>query len=108
MAVDLTIVTGMSGAGRSAAADGLEDLGFFVIDNLPPALISKVAELAGSGERSKNYAVVVDVRSGSFVDDLVAALAVVHEQGVVLRYFFLMHRTMFWSAGLRQVAARIR
>ncbi|MBJ7260787.1 MAG: RNase adapter RapZ [Acidimicrobiia bacterium] len=89
MAVDLTIVTGMSGAGRSAAADGLEDLGFFVIDNLPPALISKVAELAGSGERSKNYAVVVDVRSGSFVDDLVAALAVVHEQGVRTQILFL-------------------
>ena len=83
MAVDLTIVTGMSGAGRSAAADGLEDLGFFVIDNLPPALISKVAELAGSGERSKN------VRSGSFVDDLVAALAVVHEQGVRTQILFL-------------------
>ncbi len=89
MAVDLTIVTGMSGAGRSAAADGLEDLGFFVIDNLPPALISKVAELAGSGERSKNYAVVVDARSGSFVDDLVAALAVVHEQGVRTQILFL-------------------
>ena len=44
--LDVTIITGMSGAGRSAAADVLEDLGFFVIDNLPPALIPKVAELA--------------------------------------------------------------
>ncbi len=44
--LDVTIITGMSGAGRSAAADVLEDLGFFVIDNLPPALIANVAELA--------------------------------------------------------------
>ena len=42
MTLDVTIITGMSGAGRSAAADVLEDLGFFVIDNLPPALITKV------------------------------------------------------------------
>ena len=39
--LDVTIVTGMSGAGRSAAADVLEDLGFFVIDNLPPALVAE-------------------------------------------------------------------
>ena len=50
MTLDVTIITGMSGAGRSAAADVLEDLGFFVIDNLPPALIAKVAEL-GEGRR---------------------------------------------------------
>ena len=44
--LDVTIITGMSGAGRSEAAHVLEDLGFFVIDNLPPMLIGKVAELA--------------------------------------------------------------
>ena len=44
--LDITIVTGLSGAGRSEAANVLEDLGFFVIDNLPPLLIPKVAELA--------------------------------------------------------------
>ena len=45
-ALEVTILTGMSGAGRSTAADALEDVGFFVIDNLPPALIGKVADLA--------------------------------------------------------------
>ena len=44
--LEVTIITGMSGAGRSEAANVLEDLGFFVIDNLPPMLIGKVAELA--------------------------------------------------------------
>jgi UPF0042 nucleotide-binding protein len=52
--IDVTIITGMSGAGRSEAANVLEDLAFFVIDNLPPALISKVAELAKGSERPKN------------------------------------------------------
>ena len=68
--LDLTIVTGMSGAGRSSAADALEDLGFFVIDNLPPALIPKVAELAAGGGRPSRYALVVDVRSVREVADL--------------------------------------
>ena len=48
--LDVTIITGMSGAGRSEAAHVLEDLGFFVIDNLPPMLIGKVAELARGSE----------------------------------------------------------
>ena len=52
MTLDVTIITGMSGAGRSAAADVLEDLGFFVIDNLPPALVTKVAELGAGHRRS--------------------------------------------------------
>jgi UPF0042 nucleotide-binding protein len=87
--LDLTIVTGMSGAGRSSAADALEDLGFFVIDNLPPALIPKVAELAGGGGRPSSYALVVDVRSGEFMHDLEAALAELRATGVRTRILFL-------------------
>jgi UPF0042 nucleotide-binding protein len=87
--LDLTIVTGMSGAGRSSAADVLEDLGFFVIDNLPPALIPKVAELASGGGRPKSYALVVDVRSGEFMHDLEAALADLRATGGRTRILFL-------------------
>src|SRR5262245_31838760 len=68
--LDVTIITGMSGAGRSEAAHVLEDLGFFVIDNLPPMLIGKVAELARGHEKPSRYALVVDVRSGDFLHDL--------------------------------------
>src|ERR1700693_184172 len=71
----LTIVTGMSGAGRSEAAHVLEDLGFFVIDNMPPSLISKVAELALDRERPVRYGLVVDVRSGDFLAELRSARA---------------------------------
>jgi UPF0042 nucleotide-binding protein len=87
--LDLTIVTGMSGAGRSSAADVLEDLGFFVIDNLPPALIPKVAELASGGGRPSSYALVVDVRSGEFMYDLEAALADLRKTGARTRILFL-------------------
>jgi UPF0042 nucleotide-binding protein len=89
MTLDVTIITGMSGAGRSAAADVLEDLGFFVIDNLPPALIMKVAELGRGKEYPQEFGLVIDVRSGEFVDDLVAALGELHEMGTRTRVLFL-------------------
>jgi RNase adapter protein RapZ len=86
---DVTIITGLSGAGRSSAADVLEDLGCFVIDNLPPSLIPKVAELARDRERPTRYALVVDVRSGEFMDDLAAALAALRKTGARTRMLFL-------------------
>lgn len=89
MTLDVTIITGMSGAGRSASADVLEDLGFFVIDNLPPALVAKVAELGRGTEGPQKFALVIDVRSGEFVDDLVAALAELREMGASTRVLFL-------------------
>ena len=89
MTLDVTIVTGMSGAGRSAAADVLEDLGFFVIDNLPPALVMKVAELGQVAEGPQRFGLVIDVRSGEFVDALVAALAELREMGARTRVLFL-------------------
>ena len=87
--LDVTIVTGMSGAGRSEAAHVLEDLGYFVIDNLPPMLIGKVAELARGQETPSRYALVVDVRSGDFLADLTAALDELQRIGVTERILFL-------------------
>ncbi len=87
--LDVTIITGMSGAGRSEAANVFEDLGFFVIDNLPPMLIGKVAELARGHENPARYALVVDVRSGDFLDDLATAKDELHRQGARMRVLFL-------------------
>ena len=87
--LDVTIITGLSGAGRSAAADVLEDLGCFVIDNLPPALIPKVAELARDRDRPARFALVVDVRSGEFMDDLAAALRDLRATGAQTTVLFL-------------------
>jgi UPF0042 nucleotide-binding protein len=87
--LDVTVITGMSGAGRSAAGDVLEDLGFFVIDNLPPALITNVRELARGQEELLKLALVVDVRSGEFVADLETALAKLRKRGAKTRVLFL-------------------
>jgi UPF0042 nucleotide-binding protein len=87
--VDVTVITGMSGAGRSSAADVLEDLGYFVIDNLPPALIGNVRELAREKKEPQRFALVVDVRSGEFGHDLAAALAQLRAGGARTRVLFL-------------------
>ena len=76
MSLQLIVVTGMSGAGRSTAAKCLEDLGWFVVDNLPPSLLGTMVDL---GTRSQGavakIAVVADVRSRAFSSDLQSALA---------------------------------
>ena len=73
---ELVVVTGMTGAGRSTAAKELEDLGFYVIDNLPPSLLRDVVRLVDESRGLEQpIAVVVDVRSGSFFESLRANLA---------------------------------
>ena len=68
---ELVVVTGMTGAGRSTAAKELEDLGFFVVDNLPPTLVPDVVAMVEEVHGpQQSLAVVVDVRSGSFFDSL--------------------------------------
>jgi UPF0042 nucleotide-binding protein len=69
-----TIITGLSGAGRSEAAHCLEDLGYFVVDNLPPALLSKMAELTTRPGGPARVAIVVDARGGVFFGELSKAL----------------------------------
>lgn len=65
--VDVTVITGLSGAGRSEAAKALEDLGWYVVDNLPPALISKMLSLAlAPGNEIPRIALVIDARGGAF------------------------------------------
>ena len=73
---ELVVVTGMTGAGRSTAAKELEDLGFSVVDNLPPTLLRDVVRLVDDTRGTQQaVAVVVAVRSGSFFDTLRANLA---------------------------------
>jgi UPF0042 nucleotide-binding protein len=68
---DLLILTGMSGSGRSTAAKSLEDMGWYVVDNLPPAMLRPLIELASAaGSNMPRIAAVFDVRTGSFFSDL--------------------------------------
>ena len=85
---EILILTGMSGAGRSTAAHALEDLGWYVVDNLPPSLLPQLVG-KGTGPEGKEYAVVVDVRGGHFFDELMAALDELKKNGSAYRLVFL-------------------
>jgi UPF0042 nucleotide-binding protein len=86
---ELVLVTGMSGAGRSTAARALEDLGWFVVDNLPPSLLPQAIEEIKADIDDARLAVVVDVRGGKIFDDLADSLQRVLDDGIDLRVLFL-------------------
>jgi UPF0042 nucleotide-binding protein len=83
---DILLIAGLSGAGRSQAADDLEDLGWFVVDNMPIALIEKVVELAAAGEQSQ-LALVVGVAAHQ--TDAVVIVQRLREAGHRVRILFL-------------------
>jgi len=84
---EFLVVAGPSGAGRSQAANHLEDLGWFVIDNLPPTLIPKVAELAAPGARATRTALVVGTNDP---DEVLAAVRELRSMGNRLRILYLL------------------
>ncbi len=87
---EVLVVTGMSGAGRSTTADVLEDLGWYVVDNLPPTMLAPLATLASHAANAlPKLAVVVDVRGGSFFTDLRDALNGLSDSGVRTRVLYL-------------------
>lgn len=87
--LDVLLVTGMSGAGRSTAARALEDAGWFVIDNIPPMLLGAVIEVAEQNPDVQRIGVVVDARGGSFFPQLAEAMAGLRASGVALQVLFL-------------------
>jgi len=88
--VEVAVVTGLSGAGRSTAAKCLEDLGWFVVDNLPPELVATMVELGAQARGAiTRVAVVMDVRSRAFTDDLAAVIKDLDARGYKPRTLFL-------------------
>jgi len=86
----LVIITGLSGAGKTQAIRALEDLGFFCVDNLPPALIMKFVELcAQSGGKVNHIALVIDIRGGEFFGALFESLESLKHEGVGYQILFL-------------------
>lgn len=83
------VVTGMSGAGRSTAAKVLEDVGYNVIDNLPPQLLSQAVAHHEVAERRRRLAVVIDSRAGDPMEALAGAIDDLDRQGVQTRVLFL-------------------
>src|SRR5262249_21640158 len=80
--VELFVLTGSSGAGKSEAMAAFEDAGFFCVDNLPPRLIASLGELfVHGGSKVRRAAVVTDVRGGEYFDDLLAVLDELRGEG---------------------------
>ncbi len=88
--IRFVIITGLSGAGKSETVRCFEDLGYFCVDNLPPVLIPKFAELcAQSDGRINRIALVVDIRGGSFFDDVFDALEILEQNGFSYEILYL-------------------
>ncbi|MPY91811.1 MAG: RNase adapter RapZ [Acidimicrobiia bacterium] len=86
---ELVVVAGLSGAGRSTAANTLEDLGWFVIDNLPPALIPKVVELAEASPGSEYGRLALVVGTGPEQDEVLPVIEHLATRGLRVRTLFL-------------------
>jgi len=84
------VITGISGAGKSLVAKHLEDVGFFCIDNLPPLLIPKIAEIVSQSYRKMDkIAVVIDIRGGELLNDLFPALDALTGDGHTYQILFM-------------------
>ena len=87
---EVLLITGMSGAGRSHAANSIEDMGWYVVDNMPPKLLVPLVDMmTSSGSNIHKLAAVIDVRSRDYFDDLSAVLSHLDDLGVKTRILFL-------------------
>lgn len=89
---EVLLITGMSGAGRSHAADAVEDMGWYVVDNLPPRLLVPLVDMmtsSGDERGVHRLAAVIDVRSREYFDDLASVLGHLDDLGVRTRILFL-------------------
>jgi RNase adapter protein RapZ len=88
-ATELLVVTGMSGAGKTATTATLDDIGWFVVDNLPPSMLMELVDTVTERRDQRRLAVVADVRGGDFFDELQGALAELRRRGVRPHVLFL-------------------
>ncbi len=88
-ATQFVIVTGLSGAGKSQAVKCLEDLGYFCVDNLPPSLIPKFAELCSASRNLRKVALVLDIRGEEIFGDLLEQFRTLAQEHIPYRVIFL-------------------
>ena len=98
----LVIVTGMSGAGKTVAIQSFEDLGYFTIDNMPPALLPKFLQLVETKDDDHKLALVVDMRSRSFFSEIQAVLDELENQDD------LDFKILFLDAADKELVARYK
>lgn len=90
--MEILVITGYSGAGKSFALDVVEDLGYFSMDNLPPSLLEKFIDLALEAKNINKVAVVMDTRGGVFFSQLPQSLAKLKEKQIKVSILFLSAR----------------
>ncbi|GBD67207.1 UPF0042 nucleotide-binding protein TEH_13060 [Tetragenococcus halophilus subsp. halophilus] len=100
--LDLVIITGMSGAGKTVAIQSFEDLGYFCIDNMPPNLIPKFWELIKESGKITKIALVVDLRSRSFFEEIQAMLVEIENTA------FINTRVLFLDASDSELVSRYK
>lgn len=88
--MEVVIITGMSGAGKSASSDIFEDLGYYTLDNLPPSLLLNFIDLTTKSKKKINkIACVVDIRGGVFFDDLMKSISLLKNQSIDVKVLYL-------------------
>lgn len=88
--IKLTIITGMSGAGKTVAVQSFEDMGYFAIDNIPPTLVPKFIDLIESSEQYEKIALVIDMRSRAFFSEIQSILdEIIDDSNLELTVLFL-------------------
>ncbi len=91
--LDLVIITGMSGAGKTVAMQSFEDLGYFCVDNMPPALLPKFWELVKESGKVSKIALVIDLRSHAFYDEIIDMLAGIENTAFVTTKILFLDAT---------------
>ncbi|MGO1392195.1 RNase adapter RapZ [Agrococcus casei] len=84
---EVLIITGLSGAGRTTVGNALEDLGYYVVDNLPPAMLRQLVQLVGAADTLPKLAIVVDVRGGVLFDDAMRLISVLRDEYTIKLIF---------------------
>ena len=100
--MSFVIVTGMSGAGKSQAANALEDIGYFCVDNIPPAIIPSFVELsARSGDELNKIALVTDARGGNMFSEISDFLEDLEARSINFKILYLVYTNerLFYTKG---------
>ncbi|MBS5776631.1 RNase adapter RapZ [Finegoldia magna] len=88
--MEVVIITGMSGAGKSASSDIFEDLGYYTLDNMPPSLLLSFIDLTTKSKKKINkIACVVDIRGGEFFADLIKSITLLKNQSIDVKILYL-------------------
>lgn len=88
--MEVVIITGMSGAGKTASSDIFEDLGYYTLDNMPPSLLLSFIDLTTKSKKKINkIACVMDIRGGEFFDDLMKSITLLKSQSIDVRILYL-------------------